>query len=95
MFLIPMPYQYRMLIGSQPIVLLLSEDSQSFVAFKREPFEYFLWENDTLKGEGGTYSFAGKSQNSHHPDLERVPAYQEFWHSWRTFRPNTTSYPNN
>jgi hypothetical protein len=24
--------------------------------------------------------------------LERVQAYQEYWHSWRTFRPNTTTY---
>ncbi len=22
----------------------------------------------------------------------RIPAYQEFWHSWRTFHPNTTRY---
>jgi hypothetical protein len=21
-----------------------------------------------------------------------IPAYQEFWHSWRTFHPNTTRY---
>lgn len=21
-----------------------------------------------------------------------IPAYQEFWHSWRTFHPNTTKY---
>lgn len=23
---------------------------------------------------------------------QRIPAYQEFWHSWRTFHPNTTRY---
>jgi hypothetical protein len=23
---------------------------------------------------------------------ERIPAYQEFWHSWRTFQPSTTRY---
>ena len=23
---------------------------------------------------------------------EPIPAYQEFWHSWRTFHPNTTRY---
>lgn len=25
-------------------------------------------------------------------DPKRIPAYQEFWHSWRTFHPNTTRY---
>ena len=24
--------------------------------------------------------------------LDTIPAYQEFWHSWRTFHPNTTRY---
>lgn len=24
--------------------------------------------------------------------LHEIPAYQEFWHSWRTFHPNTTRY---
>ena len=24
--------------------------------------------------------------------LKRVPAYQKFWHSWRTFHPGTTMY---
>ena len=24
--------------------------------------------------------------------LEAIPAYQEFWHSWRTFNPNTLTY---
>ena len=24
--------------------------------------------------------------------LMKIPAYQEFWHSWRTFHPNTTRY---
>jgi len=24
--------------------------------------------------------------------LEAIPAYQEFWHSWKTFHPNTTKY---
>jgi len=32
----------------------------------------------------GRYQIAG--------NLRRIPAYQEFWHSWRTFHPNTTRY---
>ena len=27
-----------------------------------------------------------------HYGMERLTAYQEFWHSWRTFHPNTTRY---
>lgn len=81
-------------IGGEAIVLLLSSDSQSFVAFKRRATDFFTWKNDLLTSDlGGTYSYTGKSQDLNYPDLERVPAYQEFWHSWRTFRPNSTKYP--
>jgi len=33
----------------------------------------------------------GASQNQY-VRKEAIPAYQEFWHSWRTFHPNTTRY---
>ena len=27
--------------------------------------------------------------------LKRIQAYQEFWHSWKSFHPNTTTYQIN
>ncbi|UZD21886.1 DUF3179 domain-containing protein [Algoriphagus halophytocola] len=82
-------------IGNESIVLILSDDSQSFVAFRRESSDTFSLERDTLiSGKGKNYSFTGASLNPSYPDLERIQAYQEFWHSWRTFRPNTTRYPD-
>ncbi|MBL7980783.1 MAG: DUF3179 domain-containing protein [Flavobacteriales bacterium] len=33
----------------------------------------------------------GASQNQY-VQKQALPAYQEFWHSWRTFHPNTTRY---
>jgi hypothetical protein len=77
-------------VGDQQVIILLSQDSQSFIAFKVLGGETFHWEGDTLRSNsGGIYSFTGRSLDGSAPDLERVPAYQEFWHSWRTFHPNT------
>ncbi|WP_373521589.1 hypothetical protein [Aquiflexum sp.] len=45
--------------------------------------------NDTLISDQTTIDFTGKSLNNNSKDLEKLPAYQEFWHSWRTFHPLT------
>jgi hypothetical protein len=77
-------------VGDQRVVILLSRDSQSFIAFKANEVGGFHWDGETLRSDSGRmYSFTGRSLDGSAPDLERVPAYQEFWHSWRTFHPNT------
>jgi hypothetical protein len=78
-------------VGTEEILILLSADDQSFVAFKFGSEISYTWKNDTLStGDGAQYTFTGKSLNPSYLDLERVPAYQEFWHSWRTFNPESS-----
>lgn len=77
-------------IGGQPIALALSRDSNSFVAVQRtDASQQFLLRNDTLISGENYYNFEGKSLQPNVPDLQRIRAYQEYWHSWRTFHPMT------
>ena len=79
-------------IGQTPIVLVLSSDNQSFVAFERSSNkETVAYNNDTLLVNDNRYNFSGKALTSSE-QLKKVNAYQEFWHSWRTFHPNTEQY---
>ncbi|MCZ8134314.1 MAG: DUF3179 domain-containing (seleno)protein [Algoriphagus sp.] len=77
-------------VGEESVVIILASDSQSFVAFRQGSGEEFLWKNDTLRSSTGkVYSFTGKSLDDSGEDLERIPAYQEFWHSWKSFHPDS------
>lgn len=79
-------------IGNQPIVLVLAEDRQSFAAFKRATSQYFQIKEDTLYSGKSKFNLAGKSHQPGTTNLEKINAYQEFWHSWRTFHPGTKVY---
>jgi hypothetical protein len=80
-------------IGDQPIVLALSKDGQSFVAFKRPlETEFFSIRNDTLLSGNVAYNFAGNCITSPDERLKQIDAYQEFWHSWQAFHPDSKRY---
>ena len=77
-------------VGDQEILLLLNKDTQSFVVYEiPSDTRSHLWSGDTLYLDSAAYSFTGKSLSPNQPNLKRLKAYQEFWHSWRTFRPET------
>ncbi len=77
-------------VDDVPIVLVLSDDNQSFAAFERpSESEIFSIQHDTLRSANAAYDFSGKRVASDSAALKRVKAYQEFWHSWRTFHPET------
>ena len=77
-------------IAGQPIVLVLSQDNNSFVVLQRtDVAQQFLLRNDTILCGDLRFNFAGKSLQPNVPDLVWVKAYQEYWHSWRTFHPLT------
>ncbi len=79
--------------SQQDVLLLLAKDTQSFVAFELpEQSGPYSWTGDTLYLDSSTYLFTGKSMDPNKPDLKRLKAYQEFWHSWKTFRPGTKSH---
>ncbi len=80
-------------IDNQAIVLVLSEDDKSFAAFERPASNnLFSIQNDTLQSDSFSYNLAGKSLTNTAISLKKVPVYQEFWHSWRTFHPQTEKY---
>ncbi len=78
-------------VGGQPIVIALSKDGSSFVSFQRSDADVFIVRNDSLMANNKAYDFSGRSSDITEP-LKKVAAYQEFWHSWRTFHPNTEKY---
>jgi hypothetical protein len=80
-------------LGNVPVVVVVSDDSQSFAAFQRpSDDEVFTILNDTIRSSKAAYDFSGKlilTDSASISPLKRIPAYQEFWHSWRTFHPGT------
>jgi len=78
-------------ISNTPIVVVLSDDGQTFGAFQRNSAtDTFSVSNDSLVSEANHYDLAGRNKSGNH--LKRLKAYQEFWHSWRTFHPTTERY---
>lgn len=80
-------------VGNVPVVLALAPDNKSFFAFERpQGNETFYIRNDTLFQGNMAYNFLGKGLAMNDKNLKPVNAYQEYWHSWRTFHPATTKY---
>lgn len=83
-------------IGNETILLVLAKDNKSFFAFKCPSNNgKFTIKNDTLMNDKLRYNSKGESIEPNkmvHISLAKVNAYQEFWHSWKTFHPNTQQY---
>lgn len=78
------------IVGGRPIVVALSKDSSSFFVLERlNEDQTFTLGNDTLASRNNRYTLMGKSQNADSPDLKKLNAHQEYWHSWQTFHPMT------
>ncbi len=78
-------------IDNTPVAIVISADGQSFAAFKRPADSVqFRMRNDSLITPTKAYGFTGLGKNVER--LQRIPAYQEFWHSWKTFHPSTERY---
>jgi hypothetical protein len=78
-------------IGELPVMLVLADDNKSFFAFEA-PYKdaRITMHHDTLSIGAYAYTLDGKGINTS-SSLKRLFASQEFWHSWRTFNPNTLS----
>jgi len=61
------------------------------VAFER-PSDSLIFssKNDTLLAGGEKYDISGKCLTSKGKLLKKIKTYQEFWHSWKYFHPETT-----
>lgn len=77
-------------IAGTPVVIVLAQDDKSFFAFERQSKDeiFTIDDNRLISGED-EYNLAGKPLNRGGKTLKRINAYQEFWHSWQTFHPNT------
>ena len=81
------------IVGGQPVLITVGQDNQSFAAFERlSETDTFTIRNDTLFLKEKQYDFSGRDLKTLTERLKSVKAYQEFWHSWRTFHPNTKQY---
>ena len=76
-------------IGTTPVLIVLSKNGKSFFAFERPgDHSIFNLDGDTLLFENHKYRIDGKGIDTIF-SLKPLPAFQEFWHSWRTFNPGT------
>ena len=81
-------------LAGKHVVLLLHGDTQSFAVYQiPDSVQSLHWTGETLHLDSAAYSFTGKPENPNLPNLTRIKAYQEFWHSWRTFQPNSKIFP--
>lgn len=79
-------------VADKHVVLILSEDRFSFNAFESDmPVSSASLASDTLILNGQPYDFSGKRVGGP-GELKKISAYQEFWHSWRTFHPGTLQF---
>jgi hypothetical protein len=87
-----------------PIMLLLGSDTASFyvfdrridgmaLRFERDSLPEFIRDVNTQSAWTSTGFCVDGTYRGR--QLGAVQAYQEFWHSWRTFHPHTLQYRAN
>lgn len=76
--------------GAVSILLVLATDEKSFFAFERQSEkDIFSLRGDTIFLNNHRFTINGKGIDTSF-SLKPLPAYQEFWHSWKTFNPATS-----
>ncbi|MES2517028.1 MAG: DUF3179 domain-containing (seleno)protein [Bacteroidota bacterium] len=79
-------------LAQKPLVIVLASDNKSFFAFERLNNQMkFSLKNDSLLTQNQRFDLKGINSESKFA-LTKVNAYQEFWHSWKTFHPVTKQY---
>ncbi len=78
-------------LNNTPLVLVLAKDDKSFFAFEIPGNKKLVLQNDTLLLGNKHFTINGKGIDTA-LSLKPVFASQEFWHSWRTFNPETKIY---
>jgi hypothetical protein len=88
-------------LAGEPVLIGVEMDSASFHVFNRSSgllsLDFIRIDSvnelqDIQTGSRWTWDGRCVEGTLNGSSLERVQAYQEYWHSWRTFRPNTTTY---
>jgi hypothetical protein len=84
-------------LNHQNIIIAIENDSISFHTWKRDTL-VFSWDRAKQKlidrNTKSIWTWNGECIEGtlKGSRLPHVQSYQEFWHSWRTFRPHTTRY---
>jgi hypothetical protein len=83
-------------VGETPVVVAIEPDNASFHVWQRPDSLIFSYNNGVLtdSNTGSSWNWQGKCTDGKlaGSQLQYQQAYQEYWHSWKTFRPNTTQY---
>jgi len=84
-------------LGGVPLAIVLANDSTSFAVWNRDSLQFtFDPQKNMLRDDktGSFWNFYGKCVEGKlaGQTLKNIQAYQEFWHSWRVFRPRSTKY---
>jgi len=78
-------------LGQTDLLIVLSNDNKSFFAFERPVNATITLRNDTIVYNNRHFRMDGTGIDTAF-SLKPLPAYQEFWHSWRKFNPGTKKY---
>ncbi|MBC7873054.1 MAG: DUF3179 domain-containing protein [Ferruginibacter sp.] len=78
-------------LDSKPLVLVLAADNKSFFALETPGYEKLVLQNDTILWGNKHFTINGKGIDTAF-SMTPVFAYQEFWHSWRSFNHDTKKY---
>ena len=79
-------------INHIPVLVVLADDDKSIFAFERPSQNaVFTLNRDTISYNHHYYRIDGKGIDTSN-SLKPLPVYQEFWHSWRTFNPDTEKF---
>jgi hypothetical protein len=84
-------------IGPASLVVAIEQDSVTFHVWQRpDSLSFSLNENQVLVDDktSSKWDWNGKCVEGKlaGASLELIQSYQEYWHSWKTFRPQTTQF---
>ena len=84
-------------IADTPLLVVLEADTVSFHTFLRDSMNFSYDVTTDLMMDSATkslWSLKGECTEGQLKDarLKLTQSYQEYWHSWKTFHPNTTEF---
>jgi hypothetical protein len=82
-------------VGETPVVITLQPDSISFHVWNRDSLHFEIQENELKDVQTSSkWNWQGKCVEGalRGAQLKHIQGYQEFWHSWLTFHPETLQY---
>lgn len=77
-------------LDNRSLAIILAGDNKTFVALELpDSAQKVQLNRDTILLGQNRYNLLGVSLDPSIPNLKKINAYQEYWHSWRAFHPST------